>query len=213
MQKIKFFLVVASFLGIVVNTFAANSASMKEDNVHIRKWNKFANDTLKLHHKLIKKHRHDMEKSIGGYAENKEFYIEENYISQKTGKLLSKVQWEKANPDVMHTIEVYVHDKNGRVARDFLAAYLPGYHNAPVQTLISFHQYSGELHGFRSFDASGDTILERCEGEYKGKPFEFILDEDELYAASMEGNPIEEKVYALCVGKLPEKLGKYIMPQ
>ncbi len=213
MRNIKLFLIVAGSLSFAVNTFAANSASMKEDNQHIRKWTAFAKDTLKLHHKLIKKHRHKIEKSTGGYAGNKDFYIEENYISHKTGKLLSKVQWEKTNPDVMHTIEVYVHDNNNRIVRDFVAAYLPGYHNAPVQTLISFHQYSGKLHGFRSFDASGDKILERCEGEYKGKPFDFILDEDDLYAAEMEGNPIEEKMYALCVGKLPTKLGKYITPQ
>ncbi len=213
MRNIKYFLIVTGFLGMAANTLAADEVSMKEDNQHIRKWQAFAQDTLKLHHMLIKKHRHEMKKSIGGYAGNKDFYIEENYISRKTGKLLSKVQWEKNNPDVMHTIEVYVHDDNGRVARDFLAAYLPGYHNAPVQTLISFHQYSGKLHGFRSFDASGDIVLERCEGEYQGKPFEFILDEDELYAASMEGNPIEEKVYALCVGNISKKLGKYITPQ
>ncbi len=212
MRNMTFFLIIVGFLGIASNTFAAD-ASMKEDNQHVRTWNAFANNVLKLHRELIKKHRYKVKKSIGGYAGNKDFYIEENYISEKTGQLLSKVQWEKENPDVMHTIEVYVHDKSGHTVRDYIAAYLPGYRNAPVQTLISFHQYSGKLHGFRSFDASGDKILERCEGEYKGKPFEFILDEDELYAASMEGNPIEKNVYQLCVGKLPEKLGKYIKPQ
>lgn len=213
MRVIKIFLIAVGFIGIAAYTFAANDTAKKEDNHHIRKWTTFAEDTLALHHKLIKKHRHKMKKSTGGYAGNKDFYIEENYISHKTGKLLSKVQWEKKNPDIMHTIEVYVHDDNNRITRDFLAAYLPGYHNAPVQTLISFHQYSGKLHGFRSFDASGDKVLERCEGEYKGKPFEFIMDEDDLHAVSMDSNPIEEKVYALCVGNLPKKLGKYIKPQ
>jgi len=212
MRNMTFFMIIVGFLGIASNTFAAD-ASMKEDNQHVRTWNAFANNVLKLHRELIKKHRYKVKKSIGGYAGNKNFYIEENYISEKTGQLLSKVQWEKETPDVMHTIEVYVHDKSGHIVRDYIAAYLPGYRNAPIQTLISFHQYSGKLHGFRSFDASGDKILERCEGEYKGKPFEFILDEDELYAASMEGNPIEKNVYQLCVGKLPEKLGKYIKPQ
>ncbi len=213
MQYFRIFLIAFGLSGFIANALAVSDASMKEDNAHIRKWNKFANDVLKLHHKLIQQHEHEIKKSTGGYAGNKDYYIEENYISQKTGKLLSKVQWEKANPEIMHTIEVYVHDEKGRVKRDFLAAYLPDYHNAPVQTLVSFHQYSGKLHGFRSFDASGDKILERCEGEYKGKPFEFILDEDELYAASMDGNPIEATVYSLCVGHLPQELGKYIKPQ
>lgn len=215
MQNLKIVFVV--LLAFPLAVIAADDSKMKEDNQHIRNWNGFANNILKLHHKLIKKHKHHTRKSAGGYSGNKDFYIEENYVSRKTGKVFSKVQWEKDNPDVMHTIEVYMHDDKGRVIRDFMAAYLPGYNNAPVQTLISFHQYSdkpgNKLHGFRSFDASGDRLLERCEGEYKGKPYEFLMDEDDLYHADMNGNPIDEKIYALCVGKLPEKLGKFILPQ
>jgi len=218
MRNIQLFVISVGLLGLSVNTFAAkdakvNNASMKEDNHHIRQWNAFANNALALHNTLIKKHAHDVKKSVGGYAGNKNFYIQEDYISKETGQPISLVQWEKANPEVLHSIEVFVRDENGRVIRDFLAAYLPSYHNAPVQTLVSFHQYSGKLHGFRSFDASGDRILERCEGEYKGKPFEFIMDEDDMYAAYLNGNPIEEKMYALCVGNLPEKIGKYSTPQ
>lgn len=196
-----------------INSVVADDSSMKEDNQHIRKWNGFANDVLKLHQQLIKKHPHVIKKSIGGYAGNKEYYIQEQYYSKKTGKLMSQLQWEKANPDVLHTIEVYIHDEQGRVVRDFMAAYLPGYRNAPVQTLISFHQYSGKLHGFRTFDASGDRIVERCQGVHQGKPFEFLLDEDELYSAEMNGNPVDAEIYALCVGELETKLGKYIQPQ
>ena len=192
--------------------FAAD-ASMKEDNQHIRNWNNFAKNALALHKKLIKQHDYEVKKTVGGYAGNKDFYVQEQYYSNKTGKLLSQVQWVKAKPTVLHSIEVYVPDAKGRVQRDYLAAYLPGYQNAPVQTIISFHQYSGKLHGFRSFDASGDRILERCEGKYKGKSFEFLLDEDELYDAMMNGNPIDKDVYQLCVGKLPEKVGKYVLPQ
>lgn len=210
LKSVFIFLVAVSFS---LNSFAANDASMKEDNHHIRKWNAFATNTLKLHQDLISKHPHEVKKSLGGYAGNKDFYIQEQYFSKKTGKLISQVQWEKANPDVLHSIEVYIHDAQGRVTRDFTAAYLPGYHNAPVQALISFHQYSGKLHGFRSFDASGDRILERCQGEHQGKPFEFLMDEDDLYSATMNGNPIEEKVYSLCVGKLADKAGKYLKPQ
>ena len=206
-------LVFSVWVSLPVTSFAANDASMKEDNKHIRQWNGFAENTLKLHHALIKKHPHEVKKSLGGYAGNKDFYIQEQYLSKKTGNLISSVQWEKANPDVLHSIEVFIHDDEGRVIRDYTAAYLPGYHNAPVQALISFHQYSGELHGFRSFDASGDRILERCQGEHKGEAFEFLMDEDDLYSAHMNGNPIEEKVYSLCVGKLAEKVGKYSKPQ
>jgi len=205
---IKSSLVLLLSFGLLTSSFAA-----KEDNQHIRNWTAFAKNALALHKTLIQKGEHDVKKTVGGYAGNKDYYIEEQHISKKTGQLTSLVQWEKANPDVLHSIEVFIQDDTGRVIRDFLAAYLPGYHNAPVQTLISFHQYSGKLHGFRSFDASGDLILERCEGEHKGEAFEFILDEDDLYMASMNGNSIEEKVYALCVGELPTTLGKYVKPQ
>lgn len=196
-----------------INSFAANDSSRKEDNQHIRKWNAFVQDAIKLQKKLIKNEPCHVKRTVGGYAGNKDYYIQEQYISKKTGNLVCQLQWEKANPEVLHSIQVYVHDDEGRVIRDYTAAYLPGYDNAPVQTLISFHQYSGKLHGFRSFDASGDLTLERCEGEHKGEAFEFLLDEDELYAASMNGNPIEENVYSLCVGNLTDKLGKYIKPQ
>jgi len=215
MRYLKFVYVYGFLVGgmsLPFNSIAAD-ASMKEDNQHIRNWNGFANNTLKLHQELIKKHPHKIKKSIGGYAGNEDFYIQEQYFSRKTGKLISQVQWEKESPDVLHTIEVYIHDDQGRVTRDYMAAYLPGYNNAPVQTLISFHQYSEKLHGFRTFDASGDRIVERCQGEHKGKSFEFLLDEDDLYSAAMNGNPIDEKVYALCLGNLPDKLGKHIQPQ
>ena len=209
--KVTMVLILTFTQGGLVN--AAEDSKMKEDNQHIRQWNGFASNALALHKQLVKNHEHEVKETVGGYAGNKDFYIEKQYTSSKTGQVTSRVQWEKAKPDVLHSIEVFVQDKQGRVIRDFSAAYLPGYHNAPIQTLISFHQYSGKLHGFRSFDASGDTILERCMGEYKGKSFEFMLDEDELYDARMNGNPIDKEVYAQCVGKLPMKLGKYATPQ
>jgi len=211
MRHLTFTLISSVFL--MANSAIAEEQNLKEDNQHIRKWTSFADNALALHKKIINNHPHTIKKSLGGYAGNKDYYIQEEYYSKKTGKLLSLVQWEKANPDVMHSVEVYVQDEDGRIIRDYTAAYLPGYHNAPVQTLVSFHQYSGKLHGFRSFDATGDRILERCQGEYKGKSFEFLMDEDDLYAASLNGNPIEEKVYAKCVGSLPMTLGKYKDPQ
>ena len=213
MRYLKFVLVLTLGFVLPFNSFAADKNAMKEDNRHIRTWNGFADNALNLHKELIKKHPHEVKKSLGGYAGNKDFYIQEEHTHKDSGKVTSVVQWEKENPTVLHSIEVFVRDDQGRVIRDFLAAYLPGYHNAPVQALVSFHQYSGKLHGFRSFDASGDKVLERCQGEHKGKDFEFLLDEDDLYAAYLNGNPIEEKVYELCVGKLDEKLGKYALPQ
>jgi len=184
----------------------------KEDKQHVFMWNLFAENLLSLHQNQIKKQRVQLKKKEGGYASNKNFYTEIEYTSVKTGKLISRVQWEKARPNVMHSIEVYLYDSKGRVVRDFLAAYLPGHRNAPVQTLITLHQYKDKLHGFRSFDASGDKVLERCEGEFLGKSFEFLLDVDDMYSAYLNGNPIEPKAYEACLGKTPEKAGKYLRP-
>lgn len=185
--------------------------AMKGDNKHVRVWNKFANDSLNLHKKLTDGKNLQVKTSIGSYANVKDFYIEHRYFDK--GKLISQVQWEKDDPKTLHTIEVFVHDKQGRVIRDFMAAYLPFYHNAPTQTLISFHHYIGKLHAFRSFDATGDLVLERCMGvDTKGQTVNLLLDEDDLYNDPDE--IIGSKEYNSCFdGLKQDKLGKYIIPQ
>lgn len=119
----------------------------------------------------------------------------------------------KDNPKTLHTIEVFVRDEKGRVARDFMAAYLPFYHNAPTQTLISFHHYNGNLHSFRSFDATGDKILERCQGtDATGNTVNMLLDEDDLF--NDPDDLIGSKDYKNCFSGLKhQQLGKYIIPQ
>jgi len=184
---------------------------MKVDNKHIRVWNKFANDALALHKKSVDGKNFQVKTKVGSYANVKDFYIEHRYYDN--GNLISQVQWEKDDPKTLHTIEVFVHDNKGRVIRDFMAAYLPFYHNAPTQTLISFHHYPGQLHSFRSFDASGDIILERCMGkDKKGNTVNLLLDEDDLY--NDPDQIIGSKEYNRCFDGLKQnKLGKYIVPQ
>ncbi|MCK5342075.1 MAG: hypothetical protein KAR20_01655, partial [Candidatus Heimdallarchaeota archaeon] len=125
----------------------------------------------------------------------------------------SQVQWENGNQNKLHTIEIYIHDETGRVVRDFISAYLPSYHSAPTQTLISFHYYNAALHAFRTFDASGDTVLERCNGmNKKGQVVNLLLDEDELY--NNDDSIIGSGDYNECFTGLKQKqLGKYIVPQ
>lgn len=200
---------------VLIFTFSSSvvlaTEPMKGDNKHVRVWNKFANDTLALHKKLTDGKDYKVKKRVGSYANVKNFYIEYSYFNN--GKLISQVQWEKDDPKTLHTIEVFVHDKKGRVARDFMAAYLPFYHNAPTQTLISFHHYVGKLHSFRSFDATGDIVLERCMGnDEKGNTVNLLLDEDDLYNDPDE--LIGSKEYNRCFDGLKQnKLGKYIIPQ
>ena len=205
----KIFLVILIIPFISTNGFATEA--MKGDNKHVRVWNKFANDALALHKKLTDGKNYQVKKRIGSYANVKDFYVEYSYFKGKN--LVSQVQWEKDDPKTLHTIEVFVHDEKGRVTRDFMAAYLPFYHNAPTQTLISFHHYTGKLHSFRSFDATGDIVLERCMGtDAKGNTVNLLLDEDDLY--NDPDDIIGSKEYNHCFdGLKQDKLGKYIIPQ
>ena len=201
------FVLITPFMSSLV--FATDT--MKGDNNHVRIWNKFADDTLALHKKLTQGKKLEVKTRIGGYANVKEFYVEHQYFEK--GKLISQVQWEKDSPKTLHTIEVFVRDNQGRIIRDFMAAYLPFYHNAPTQTLISIHSYKDNLHAFRSFDASGDVVLERCMGkDKKGQDVNMLLDEDDLI--NDPDDMFTSKEYSECFnGFKQEKLGKYILPQ
>ena len=201
-------------MSVCITSYASADVSMKEDNVHVRTWNKFAADCLALNKQLLAQIPHTEKTSLGGYAGMPEFYKEVTYYDKRNNKLISRVQWEREDPEQLHTIEVYVRDKQGRVIRDYTAAYLPKYHNAPTQTLLSFHTYNGDLHAFRTFDATGDRIVERCTGTFKGKDVNMLLDEDEIYAA-IEGRSevMEQADYQACFAGMPDKAGKYLTPQ
>ncbi len=185
---------------------------MKQDNQHVRTWNRFAEQVYALHQRLTQSDAIRKQTRLGGYAQMPEFYREERFY--QGDRLISKVQWENANPELLHTIEVYLHDDQGRVIRDYIAAYLPTYRNAPTQTLISLHRYQDDLHAFRSFDASGYRVIERCTGSLNGQDVNLLLDEDEI--AEAEGEPqgiMASAVYQACFGDLPTEAGKYLTPQ
>lgn len=184
---------------------------MKTDNKHVQIWNKFARDCLKLHHDLTDNKNYRVTTRVGGYANAKNYYIEKQYFDKN--RLVSRVLWEKQNPKKLHTIEVFVHDKKGRVIRDYTAAYLPSYENAPSQTLITFHHYQGNLHAFRTFDASGEMTLERCTGKNaKGQNISIMLDDNELL--NDPDDIMSTSEYKTCFkGLKQETLGKYIIPQ
>lgn len=185
---------------------------LREDESHVRVWNRFADLTLALHRRLITESAVTRETRIGGYAHLPEFYREESFYHD--GKLISRVQWENANPDDLHVIEVFIRDDQGRVIRDYTAAYLPEYRNAPTQTLVSFHSYPGQLHAFRSFDASGELVVERCTGELAGEEVNLLVDLDTIFQVSDADQDIRQsEAYQTCFGGLPDRPGKYLTPQ
>ena len=204
---------IITFVFLLPFMFSIASATevMKGENKHARVWNKFANDCLSLHEKLTDGKNLQVKNRVGRYTTADVFYTEDRYFDK--GRLVSQVQWENGDQNKLHTIEVYLHDEAGRVERDFISAYLPYYHYAPTQTLISFHHYNNDLHAFRSFDASGDTVLERCTGKNKkGQLVNLLLDEDDLYNDydGIMGSVDYNECFA---GLKQNKLGKYIVPQ
>jgi hypothetical protein len=187
---------------------------MRVDNERVRVWNRFARECLNLHKQLLQQHEARETSRIGGYDRNPRFYKEVSYYDRASGKLLSRIQWEREHPGRLHAIEVYVRDADGRVQRDFAAAYLPAFRNAPVQTLINLHGYNGQLHAFRQFDASGERTYEYCEGSYRGKPVQIRLLEDDLYGS----DPATEALmaspqYKACFEGVPAVPGRYLTPQ
>ena len=206
------------YLSILMAMFFVSSvaiaAKVKGDNEHARKWNKFANDVLQLHKQLTSKTKTEVKTQLGGYSGNPKFYKQESYYAKSNGDLISVVQWELKSPHHMHSIEVFVRDKKGRILRDYSAAYLPDYRNAPTQTLVSLHAYNGELHAFRTFEATGDRIVERCTGKLNGEEVNFILDEDEIaQALDGESDVMEQADYKACFKGISDKAGKYLTPQ
>ena len=201
-----------SLVGLLLMGTAYAAEPMKEDNQHVRSWNAFADNVYQLHQKLSQVDGVSTKTRIGGYAGMPEFYREERfYIGER---LISKVQWEKAQENVLHSIEVFIHDDQGRVIRDYIAAYLPTYRNAPTQTLISLHRYHDQLHAFRTFDASGYRIIERCIGQLEAREVNILLDEDEIDAALGDPNSIMASAeYQACFGDLQVEAGKYLLPQ
>jgi hypothetical protein len=187
---------------------------MQVDNEHVRSWNKFSEQILELHNQQIRGKRIQETEASGGYRDNPDFYREVTYTDKDTGRVLSIIQWETDNPKVVHSIEAFVYDDKGRVIRDYMAAYLPGQRNAPVQTLINLHHYNGGLHAYRQFDVSKDIIYEYCSGKFKGQQQELRLFEDDLAATDYDARQLlKSPLYKACFGGLQSEIGKYIEPQ
>ncbi|MFO7602257.1 MAG: hypothetical protein R6X06_00410 [Gammaproteobacteria bacterium] len=199
----------------LIGVSPAQAEVLEEDNLHVRTWNNFALNVYQLHERLIKEKSVRIETHLGGYPNQPDWhYQEQKFFDNADNRLISLIQWDGNVEGQLHTIEVYLRDDQGRVVRDYTAAFLPSYHNAPVQTLISLHHYHQGLHGFRSFDASGYRIVERCQGTYQGKPVELLLDEDEIDDMQYDKDSVmQSDIYEACFGDLPTEAGIYLQPQ
>jgi hypothetical protein len=196
----------------------AGAETVKEDKGHVYRWNRFTDDLYALHRQQLHGCEVREEVSTGGYPGRPAFYRQVEYFDAATGRLLSVIQWETADPERIHSITVYRYDAQGRLARDYSSSYLPDYRNAPTQTLVFLHYYHDSLHAFRSFDASDDLLYERCEGEFNGERVLIGMDIDEIEEAAGElyqhnSGIMAEPVYAHCFGGLPDSARTALPPR
>lgn len=188
---------------------------LTEDTKQVTQWNRFADSLYVLHQALIKNKSIRTEEEIGGYGgvTAGDFYNEIRYYDSKRNLLLSKVQWELQQPDVIHNIEIFIHDEDGKLLRDYYAGYLPYHRNAPLHTMINFYGDDESLMSFRQFDASGERIYEQCSGKHFSDEVDISLENDEWLAANAESlKLIASEAYIACFGDTPKEVGQYINP-
>lgn len=189
-----------------------DSRSVDVDEKKVAAWNRFAGEMKQLHFVLIKRNKVEVERGEGGYRgeyfDRPDFFTEEVYRDATSGKVVSRVKWEKDNPENVHVMELFVYDDQHRVSRDYLVAYLPWGRNAPIQALVNLHSYNNGLHSFRQFDASGVLVYEQCQGNFGGNVVEIALEPHEMVLPMTA-----RKDYLACFEALPIRAGQYLQPQ
>jgi len=195
---------------------AEERSSISENTEQTRSWNRFAGSLYDLHKHLTERRKVHMEEETGGYGGHlggRDFYKEIKYYDSKNRRLLSRIRWERAPPARIHTIEVFIYDESGRLIRDYVAAYLPRFRHAPYQTLVNFHHYDDDLHGFRQFDASDIRIYEQCRGRFFGEAIDISFEEYEIPDhASLIADAVIREAYTACFSGMPASAAPYLDP-
>ena len=215
-RTLLFLLLAAIGLIPATSVNADQQSEVQVNNQQVRTWNAFASALYEVHQHLVNTHDVRSEQRIGGYggvSAGEDFYRELRTYDTKSGRLLSQIRWETAHPDRIHTIEVFIYDNSGRLVRDYAAAYMPVFHNAPFQTLINLHSYNQDLHAYRQFDASDALIYEQCTGRLLGQTVNISLDEDQIPTdASSIADARMRRAYGACFAALPTSAQPYLNP-
>ena len=181
------------------------------DDNHVVSWNRFAVNTYNLHKQRLANKEVRLTEVMGEYgglAAKGIFYKETSYHDARTGLLLSRIRVDRDKPEILHIAEVFIHDGQGRLIRDFAALYLPWSQNAPMQTMINVHHHTPYLHAYRQFDASGERIYEQCKGTASGAKMDISLEQQEINARSTAS-----AAYQACFEGVPDTAGIYLNPQ
>jgi hypothetical protein len=214
MRKVTSYLIAVGLILLTASVSAReNTRSAQVNDDQVQRLNGFVDKLHHLHQQQLQGRKIRETEQFGGYARLPEFYREVSYFDADSGRLLSRVQWERENPDRIHSIEVYVYDGRGRLARDYMAWYLPHYRNAPRQTAVNLHHYEGDLHGWRQFDGVGVRTYEKCT-RVPGEKLVFELAEERIeQAEETPGSVAHTRDYKRCFGGLEKTAGRYLTPQ
>jgi len=214
LQKI-FLVMCMLWLGGIGTVQAASVLSApKNYESEAKRWNRFVDDLYALHKKRIAGKSVEIKERMGGYFQKENFYKEQSFYDNKTGKLLSLIQWEKRKSKNIHVIQVFFYDNKGRPSHDYAASFRTGDHDDPSATEISLFDYPTGLQVFRQFNASNEIIFEHCEGKSKGKPVAIHLDVIDLEEFRDEPNTImTTPAYKTCFGRLPESAASFLPPR
>lgn len=163
-----------------------------------------------LHEQQIAKQRVRTEQEWGDYegsAAARYRYVDTRYYDEQTGRLISRVRRDAAEPAFVHIVEVNVYE-NGQLVRDFGSVTLPWAPLHPVRTMINLHHYNGALHSYRQHDISGQVVYEFCEGTLEGQRVRISLD----------GTDINEKTsgtttYRACFAGISKDWAQYKTPR
>jgi hypothetical protein len=189
--------------------------SVQDDQVTA--WNRFAEGVYQLHRSQLQGRRIEETEEFGGYRGLPRFYREVTYRDAESRRVLSRIQWEREQPDRIHSIEVYVHSADGRLLRDYMAWYLPQGRNAPRATAINLYHYDDGIRGWRQFDASNERTYEKCSEWRDGREQRTLIElsEDKLVEALAEPNKgvLASALYQRCFASLTDTAGRYLEPK
>lgn len=162
-----------------------------------------------LHEKQIAQHQIRTEESEAQYegaAARRYAYVDTRYYDAESGRLISHVRRDAANPEYVHIVEVNIYE-NGRLVRDFGSLTLPWAPLHPTRTFINLHHYNGPLHSFRQYDFYGDIGYESCEGKFEGKPVRISLEGGDINP-KLTSNP----AYQACFKGMNPSWEQYKVP-
>lgn len=200
---------IALITALAGQTSGAQSMQPKQDQV--QQSNAFVENLHKLHRQQIDGKKIRETEALGGYKDLPQFYREVSYYDAASGRMLSRIQWERDNPERIHAIEVYVYDNQGRVARDYSAWFLPRFRNAPRETNINFYGYADGVRAWRQFDVFGNRVYEKCNA---GEQVLVELWGDDISRAQDDPKSVMHGAdYRRCFETLATTPGKYVVPQ